>query len=207
MRQPHQTDNLLSWCILQCCCPALASDHRPRSLPHPSGSGRRPSSASAWRRPGEGRGYFWQTESWDSKNKHICWVMQFDRLLKLQLLSSSTSITYYFHTHNPGILLLVVYWAVHHLTVSPMLRDILSLLFTHESKIILSSKQEIQPQTDPFTISHHLQTWGLVVFLVEKSPKSRQKLLKPLLQHNTFFLCPLYAHCVPNMHTVLPAYG
>lgn len=63
MRQPHQTDNLLSWCILHRRCPALALDHTPHSLPHPSGSGRRPSSASVWRRPGEGRGYFWHAET------------------------------------------------------------------------------------------------------------------------------------------------
>ena len=86
MRQPHQTDNLLSWCILQCCGPALASDHRPHSLPHPSGSGRRPSSASVWRPPGEGRGYFWQAESWDGKKTNISaqWCgMTAHRLLKL----------------------------------------------------------------------------------------------------------------------------
>lgn len=67
MRWPHQTDNLLSWCILQCCRPALAPDRRPRSPPHPSGSGRRPSSASMWRRPAEERGYFWRAEGWDGR--------------------------------------------------------------------------------------------------------------------------------------------
>lgn len=69
MRQPHQTDNLLSWCILQCFCPGLASDHRPHSPRHPSSAGRRPSSPAAWMRPGEGRGFSWHAESWHSKEK------------------------------------------------------------------------------------------------------------------------------------------
>lgn len=61
-RQPHQSDNLLSWCILRGCCPALAPDHRARAPPDPSGSGRRPSSASAKRRRRRPRvrgGYSW----------------------------------------------------------------------------------------------------------------------------------------------------
>lgn len=116
MRQPHQTDNLLSWCILQCCCPALAPDHRHHSPPHPSGSGRKPSSASAWRRPGEGRGYFWQAESWYSKiNISAQWcALTGQRLLKLQkwyyrvaahlscrfLSTQSASVTVYFTEHH-----------------------------------------------------------------------------------------------------------
>lgn len=107
-RRPHQTDNLLSWCILQCCCPALASDHRPHSLPHPSGSGRRPSSASAWKRPGEGRGYFWPAEGWESTNKHICSVMQLDRLKAFEMTESLRGRTSNTNTHNMGILLLQI---------------------------------------------------------------------------------------------------
>lgn len=60
-------------------------DHRPHSLPHPSGSGRRPSSASAWRPPGEVRGYFSPAESWDSKNNiSTQWCSLTGRLLKSQ---------------------------------------------------------------------------------------------------------------------------
>lgn len=66
-RWPHQTDNLLSWCILQRRCPASVPQRRARRRPHPSGAGRRPSSASAWRRPAEGRGYFWRAGSWDGR--------------------------------------------------------------------------------------------------------------------------------------------
>lgn len=65
---PHQTDILWWRCVLRRCRPALGSDRSRRSPPRPSGSGRRPSFASAWRRPG-GRPGGWHGKTLLNNNK------------------------------------------------------------------------------------------------------------------------------------------
>lgn len=71
--EPHQTDNLFSRWIRRRRRPALMRDGRSRSPPHPSSSGRRPSSASAWRHIGGGRFCLWQAERRDSRTNIVAW--------------------------------------------------------------------------------------------------------------------------------------